>query len=465
MGMQRSTGESTGAIEAAPGAAVRPLARRVLATQSDERLVKLLREGHEAAFDEIVGRYQLPLTSFAAAFIPFHRAEDVVQASLLKAHKALLADDREIALRAWLFTIVRNGALNAIRDEPDWQELDPAYDGVPQPPQIAERNEELQALVTAICALPEAQRRALVGRELEGEGHAELAAELGTSSTAIRGLIFRARTALRDALGAIVPLPILRLLLASSSAGSAGATGVGIGLGAGGISAGVKVAAALSTAALLVGSGVAIEHRQSDRARAAEEPAKAEATGGEDAARLASPSGTEAAAAATPANSAAGSDRHEAAGASRGGSASSSSYESGPNGPSTPGSSGSGGGSGGSSNTGGDLSGSQPPPPGSGGSGHGPGPGPAGDGGGAPTGSQPPPTHQGPGGGGPSDDGGSHDGTGSSGSAEDPPDDSPQPPPPPPSGESSHTGPSGEDASDDGAGDRDGTRLGSDITG
>ena len=91
----------------------------------------LLRDGHEAAFEEIVGRYQQPLIAFAAAIVPFHRAEDVVQASLLKAHKALLADEREIALRAWLFTIVRNGALNVIRDDPDWQELDPSYDGVP----------------------------------------------------------------------------------------------------------------------------------------------------------------------------------------------------------------------------------------------------------------------------------------------------------------------------------------------
>ncbi len=469
MGMQRSTGESTGTIEVAPETTVRPLARRMLATQSDERLVKLLREGHEAAFDEIVGRYQLPLTSFAAAFIPFHRAEDVVQASLLKAHKAILGDDREIALRSWLFTIVRNGALNAIRDEPDWQELDPAYDGVPQPPQIAERNEELQALVTAICALPEAQRRALVGRELEGEGHAELAAELGTSSTAVRGLIFRARTALRDALGAVVPLPILRLLLASSSAGSAGATGLGIGLGAGGVSAGVKVAAALSTAALLVGGGVAIEHRRTDRASADEQPAKVEATGGEGAAILGSASGTEAAArAATAASSAAGPAQHAAAGApdggSRGGSGSSSSYESGSNGPATPGASGPGGSSGGSSGAGGNLAGSQPPPPGGGGSGHGPGPGPGGDGGGAPTGNQPPPTHQGPGGGGPPEDGGSHDGSGSSGSTEDTPGDDSPPLPPPPSGGSSHAGPSGEDGGGDGGG-RDGAGLGSETTG
>ena len=245
------------------------LARRALAAQSDERLVRLVREGQEPAFEEIVRRYRGSLTAFAAAFIPHHRAEDVVQNSLLKAHKALLVNDREIALRAWLFTIVRNGCLNAIRDEPAWQELDPSYDGVPQPPAIAERNEELQALVAAICALPEAQRRALVGRELEGQGHAELAAELDTTSTAIRGLIFRARLTLRDALGAMIPLPIVRTILASGSGGAAGkGAGIGIGVGvagAGGGVSGIKVVAAVTATALVVGGGVAIERRASER--------------------------------------------------------------------------------------------------------------------------------------------------------------------------------------------------------
>ena len=212
-----------------------------------------------------------------------HRAEDVVQASLLKAHKALLADDREIALRGWLFTIVRNGALNAIRDEPDWQEIDPSYDGVPQPPAIAEQNEELQALVVAICALPENQRRALVGRELEGEGHAELAGELGTTATAVRGLIFRARTALRDALGATIPLPILRMLLnegttVAGAAGAGGGAGIGLGLGAAGIGTTAKVAATFSAAALVLGGGIALDRHAGDRvgtgtARAAEQDA------------------------------------------------------------------------------------------------------------------------------------------------------------------------------------------------
>jgi RNA polymerase sigma factor (sigma-70 family) len=276
----------------------RPIARRALAAQSDERLVRLLREGYAPAFEEIVRRYQHPLVAFAAAIVPFHRAEDVVQGSLFKAHEALLADDRDVSLRAWLFTIVRNGALNVIRDEPDWQELDPSYDGVPQPPAVAEQNEELKALVTAICALPEAQRTALVGREIEGEGHAELAAQLGTTSTAVRGLIFRARTALRNTLGAAIPLPILRLLLVEVPAVGAG---IGAGIGGATLGGGTKLAAAISAAVLAVGGGVAIQQgggERSNQARAADEarlegPAVAPASKAARAATSAAPAGSD----------------------------------------------------------------------------------------------------------------------------------------------------------------------------
>lgn len=238
---------------------LRPIARRALAAQSDERLVRLIREGHLPAFEEAVRRYQGPLVAFAAAIVPYDRAEDVVQASLQKAHAALRADEREINLRPWLFAIVRNGALNVIRDDPSWETIDPNLAGARQPSAVAEQNEDLKRLVTAICALPAAQRQALVRREIEGDGHAEIAAALGTSATAVRGLIFRARSALRDGLGALVPLPVLRLLMTEAPAVAGGGVAVG-GLALG---AGAKTGVVLTTAALALGGGLVAERDRS----------------------------------------------------------------------------------------------------------------------------------------------------------------------------------------------------------
>ena len=105
-------------------------------------------------------------------------------------------------------TIVRNRSLNDLRDEPGpHEELDNQYDGVPQPPMIAAQRQELRDVVVAIGALPEAQRRALVGRELEGLSHEQIAAELGVTPGGARGLIFRARAGVRDALGGVDPAP------------------------------------------------------------------------------------------------------------------------------------------------------------------------------------------------------------------------------------------------------------------
>ena len=120
-----------------------PLAGLALRCQSDSRLAALAREGQARAFEEIVRRYREPLVSFATAIVPAHRAEDVVQEALAKAHAALMASDSEIKLKPWLYTIVRNRALNDLRDEPIHEHLDESFDGVPQPPDVAAGHEQL----------------------------------------------------------------------------------------------------------------------------------------------------------------------------------------------------------------------------------------------------------------------------------------------------------------------------------
>jgi len=81
-----------------------------LRTQSDGRLVRLVREGYESAFEEIVRRYRRPLDRFAASIVG-GRSEDVTQDSFRKALVALRRDGDDIELRPWLYRIVRNTAL------------------------------------------------------------------------------------------------------------------------------------------------------------------------------------------------------------------------------------------------------------------------------------------------------------------------------------------------------------------
>ena len=83
----------------------------------------------------------------------------------------------------------------------------------------AERREELTELMERLRALPEPQRAAIVMRELEGLSHEEIAAALGVSGGAARQAIYRARQALRDGLGLLLPLPLLQALLGRRARG------------------------------------------------------------------------------------------------------------------------------------------------------------------------------------------------------------------------------------------------------
>ena len=252
-----------------------PLAGLTLRCQSDARLVSLCREGHVRAFEEIVRRYRPQLVSFAGAIVPAHRAEDVVQEALTKAHSSLATSDGEMKLKPWLYRIVRNRALNDLRDEPRHQRLDEDFDGVPQPPEVAARRAELAELVAGVKSLPAGQREALLRRELEGRSHQEIAAAIGVTPGAVRGLIFRARSALREGASALIPLPVVRALLSAGPL-TTEATGAGVGVGgaAAGLTAGggggiaIKAGAALLVAGLAVGSGVAL-HDHGDEQREA----------------------------------------------------------------------------------------------------------------------------------------------------------------------------------------------------
>jgi RNA polymerase sigma factor (sigma-70 family) len=244
---------------------LRALAGSALRAQPDRRLVRLAREGHDAAMEEIVRRYRPALVGYASRIVPRHRAEDVVQEALSRAMVALVEDERELKLKPWLYKIVRNRALNDVRDERAHERIPDDFDGVSQPPDVAERHEEVTALVAAIGQLPEGQREALVQREFEGRSHDEIAARLGSTPSAVRGLIFRARIALRDAAGLLVPLPLVRWLLNEASsveAAAGGAAALGGAAGAAGVAGGGGIAAksgvALVVATLAVGSGAAL---------------------------------------------------------------------------------------------------------------------------------------------------------------------------------------------------------------
>ena len=254
----------------AEGFASRLFLGPALRAQPDRRLVTLVREGYETAFEEIVRRYGKALGRYAAAIVG-GRSEEVTQDAFSKALLALRREgDAEIELRPWLYRIVRNTALNDLRDRPpETAQLAEALEGAGSrsAAEEAERREEVSDLLERLRALPDPQRAAIVMRELEGLGHDEIAAALGMSGGAARQAIYRARQALRDGAGMMIPLPLVRVLIdhgaeAGVAAGAGGAVAAGGAIGGAGAGSALKVGAI--TAAVLaggVGTGLALKDR------------------------------------------------------------------------------------------------------------------------------------------------------------------------------------------------------------
>ena len=175
---------------------------------TDDQLVARFRAGDDAAFAEIHRRYRPALAAFAAKMLrgTGHDADDVVQESLIRAFRGLRATDNAIALRAWLYMIVRNRALDELRSPRRCEGYeDDGRAGAMRngdPHELLDERDELQRIVGEIGRLPRRQRMALVMRELDGRTHAETARALQTTVPATKSLVIRARSNLRSALHA-----------------------------------------------------------------------------------------------------------------------------------------------------------------------------------------------------------------------------------------------------------------------
>src|SRR4051812_17483427 len=179
----------------------------VLRSQSDGRLIDLVRAGNDRAFEAIVHRYRRSLLRYCGRFLSAPRAEDAVQQTFLNAYRAMKADEREIDLKPWLYRIAHNASLNTLRatsgaiEEPISEQID----GVERPDQAFDRRQDLAEVVAAVQALPPRQRDAIVLHELEGRSYDQIAREMKVSGGAVRQLLSRARTTLRAGATAIVP--------------------------------------------------------------------------------------------------------------------------------------------------------------------------------------------------------------------------------------------------------------------
>jgi RNA polymerase sigma factor RpoE len=176
----------------------------------DQGLVERAQGGDQRAFDQLVSKYQRKLGRLLSRFIRDPaEVEDVSQEAFIKAYRALPSFRGDSAFYTWLYRIGINTAKNYLvsqgRRAPTSTEYDAEEaEGFEDASQLRDINtpESLllskqigQTVNSAMEALPEELRTAIVLREIDGMSYEEIAGIMACPIGTVRSRIFRAREA------------------------------------------------------------------------------------------------------------------------------------------------------------------------------------------------------------------------------------------------------------------------------
>jgi RNA polymerase sigma-70 factor (ECF subfamily) len=185
------------------------------AAMLDLALMKRIKTGDTDAFQELVEIHQHRVIGTVAKMLGDDtEAEDVAQQVFVRVWRSAARYEPTAKFTTWLFKITRNLVFNEMRrrkrhvtvslDQPrDTDDERPlqAADHSSKAPDTAVLDEEMMgAIQRAIEELPETQRMAIVLRRYEETPYEEIAEILELSVPAVKSLLFRARTELREKL-------------------------------------------------------------------------------------------------------------------------------------------------------------------------------------------------------------------------------------------------------------------------
>jgi RNA polymerase sigma-70 factor (ECF subfamily) len=182
----------------------------------DAALMLRVKQGDWAAFTELVDKYKQPVMNLAYRMLRDPtEAEDLSQVVFLQVYKSAHRYEVSSKFSTWMFTIARNLCLNEIRrrSRHPADSLDTAQteqDDRParqfqdvktfSPPDNLLRGELEQKVEEALADLPENQRTALLLCRAEELSYEEIAKVLGSTVSATKSLIHRARETLKHKL-------------------------------------------------------------------------------------------------------------------------------------------------------------------------------------------------------------------------------------------------------------------------
>ena len=180
----------------------------------DIRLMERIKTGDMDAFRDLVETHQKRVIGTIARMLNDEtEAEDIAQQVFIRVWKGAARWEPTAKFTTWLYTILRNLVFNEFRRRTRHRtdSLDAAIDDEEHPKQFADGNvktpdtalldtEMQDAIERAIAELPEAPRMAIIMRRYQDVSYEEIGEVLDITVPAVKSLLFRARTELREKL-------------------------------------------------------------------------------------------------------------------------------------------------------------------------------------------------------------------------------------------------------------------------
>jgi RNA polymerase sigma-70 factor (ECF subfamily) len=186
---------------------------------TDGEIVELALQGREAAYRELLRRYQRPVFSLIYRMVRDRElAEDLAQECFVKALNALHTYRPEFKFSSWIFKIAHNAAIDHLRrrkletlslegapDAKDPEEARATALDLPHPGESPleelEARELGNAIERAIGQLRPEYRACIILRHIEGRPYEEIAEILELPLGTVKTYIHRARAQLKQILG------------------------------------------------------------------------------------------------------------------------------------------------------------------------------------------------------------------------------------------------------------------------
>lgn len=196
------------------------VAQRELHQLADETLVQLFVDDaarYSQAFDILVERYQGKVYGLCLRMMGnAEEAEDQAQEVFIKIYRSLGRFEGRARFSTWMYRIAVNACLDALEKrrrrpqaaDTEWSEmgetlsldLDPFSWQSKTPEEYVLQAEQVSLVHSALAALDEPYRRALVQRELEGLSYQEMASLAQAGLSAMKMRVHRGRKSLTNVL-------------------------------------------------------------------------------------------------------------------------------------------------------------------------------------------------------------------------------------------------------------------------